>query len=233
MLALLALSAVGCARQVRVESESPGMLAPVVMPVSARYLPAGTDLYVQLDNRIDTRHSRVGDFFSATVRHAVYAQNGARVVPEGAKVYGRIAGLEDSDYPGEVAKIRLDFNRLAFGGRSYPFDARIAQTDLESFTEHRGLAPQVILVGTALGAALGAVFSGGEAGGILGGAVVGALAGTAFTYYRGDIEAGLPAGSRMTLRTTQPVALRAPYRATYRSSGSYQGRRTTTRRRPY
>jgi len=221
-LALLALSALGCGRTVRVESESAGTLVPVVMPTSSRFLPTGTDLYVQLDNRIGTRESRVGDFFSATVRHAVYAQNGARVVPAGAKVYGRVAELDDSDYPGEEVKIRLDFNRLAFGGRSYPLDAVISQTNLETSQERRGLSERVILISAALGAALGAAFSGGEIEGVLGGAAIGGAAGAVYTYARGDIEAALPAGSRMTLRTTRPIALRTAARAA-----------TTTRRRSY
>lgn len=220
-LSLLALSALGCARTVRVESESAGALVPVTMPASSRFLPTGTDLYVQLDNRVGTRESRVGDMFSATVRHAVYAQNGARVVPAGAKVYGRVADLDDSDYPGEAVKIRLDFNRLVFGGRSYPFDAVISQTNLETSQERRGLSERVILTAAAIGGVLGAVISGGDIGGIVGGAAIGGVAGAAYTYARGDIEAALPAGSRMTLRTTRPITLRPTARV------------ATTRRRSY
>lgn len=220
-LSLLALSMLGCARTVRVESEAGGALAPVVMPANSRVLPTGTDLYVQLDNRIDTRSSRVGDMFTATLRHPVYAVNGARVVPVGAKVYGRVAALDDSDYPGEEVRIRLDFNRLVFGGRSYPFDAVISQTNLETTQERRGLSERVILIAAAIGGVLGAVVSGGEIEGVLGGAAIGGAAGAVYTYTRGDIEAAVPAGSRMTLRTTQPVTLRTAARA------------TTTRRRTY
>jgi hypothetical protein len=213
-LSLLALSALGCARTVRVESESAGTVVPVVMPASSRFLPTGTDLYVQLDNRLDTRKGRVGDMFTATVRHAVYAQNGARVVPAGAKVWGRVADLDDSDYPGEEVKIRLDFNRLVFGGRSYPLDAVITQTNIETSTERRGLSERVILVAAAIGGVLGAVLTGGEIEGLLGGAALGGAAGAIYTYARGDIEAALPAGSRLTLRTTRPITLRSAARAT-------------------
>jgi hypothetical protein len=219
-LALLALTTAGCATNsgMRVESQAAGVIAPpVVMPLNARMLPTGVDLYVHLDNRVGTRESRIGDVFSATVRHAVYAQNGARVVPAGAKVYGRVTGLDDSDYPGEEARIRLDFNRLAFGGRSYPLEAVVTQTEVQTSQERRGLSERVILIGAALGAALGGVVSGGEVEGVLGGAAVGALAGTVLTFARGDVEMALPAGSRMTLRTTRPIALRSAARAsTYR-----------------
>jgi hypothetical protein len=215
-LSLLALSAVGCAQAVRVESESRGALAPVVMPTSARMLPRGTDLYVELDNRISTTRSRVGDPFSATVRHPVYAQNGARVVPAGAKIYGRVAGVDDSDHPGEAVRIRLDFNRLAFGGRSYPFDAVITQTNFETTRERRGLSERVILITAAIGGLIGALVSGGEIEGLLGGAAIGGVAGALYTYARGDIEGALPAGSRLTLRTTRPITLRAATTTTRR-----------------
>jgi len=210
-LALLALTAVGCAaRTTRIESQAAGVVVapPVVMPLNARMLPTGTDLYVRLDDRVGTRESRVGDTFSATVRHAVYAQNGARVVPAGAKVYGRVTALDDSDYPGEDTRIALDFNRLAFGGRTYPLEAVVTQTALERSRERHGLSERVILIGAALGAALGGVVSGGEIEGVLTGAALGAIAGTVFTFARGDVEAALPAGAHMTLRTTRPITLR-------------------------
>lgn len=222
-LSLLALSAVGCVptQPVRVESVSSGSLAPVVMPANARMLPTGSDVYVQIDRRIDTRSGRPGDVFSATVRHPVYALNGARVVPAGAKVYGRVLDLDDSDYPGEEAKIRLDFNRLVFGGRSYPFDAVISQTNLEIREEQGGISGRLVAISAAIGGVLGAIFSGGEAEWIFGGAAIGAGAGAIYSYTRGDVEAALPAGSRMTLRTTRPIVLRPPATA------------TTTRRRTY
>jgi hypothetical protein len=215
-LSLLALSALGCAREVRVESVSTGALAPVVMPVTSRMLPTGTDLYIELDHRIGTRESRVGDMFSATVRNPVYAQNGARVVPTGAKVYGRVATLDDSDYPGEVVRVGLDFNRLVFGGRSYPFDAVISQTAIETSQERRGLSERVILIAAAIGGVLGAVITGGDIAGIVGGAAIGGATGAVYTYTRGDIEAALPAGSRMTVRTTQPIVLRTAATTTRR-----------------
>jgi hypothetical protein len=219
-LALLALSAIGCARTVRVESESPGMLEPVMMPLNSRALPTGTDLYVALDHRIG-RETRIGDLFSATVRHAVYAQNGARVVPAGAKVYGRVAALDEPNFPGEPTAIRLDFNRLVFGGRSYPFDAQIASTNLDERVPARGFSERIVLVTTAIGALIGAVVSGGGVEGVLGGAAIGALGGVVYSYARGGSDVAMPAGSHMTLRTTRPIALRTAVRA------------TTTRRRSY
>jgi hypothetical protein len=137
----------------------------------------------------------------------VYAQNGRIVVPAGAKVYGRVMGLDDSDHPDEAAAIRLDFERLVFNGRSYPFEARITATDLQT-SRDRNVSGRDVVVGAAAGAVLGAIVGEGDLKKILGGAAIGAAAGTVIALGVGDTEATLPAGARMNVRTTQTVALR-------------------------
>jgi hypothetical protein len=210
-LAVAALGVLSCARAATVESEAGGTLEPVmstgVTPVNARTLPPGVDLELTLDQAIGTKHSRVGQEFSATVRNTVYAQNGRVVVPAGAKVHGRVTGLDDSDHPGEAAAIRLDFERLAFNGRSYPFEARITATNLET-SRDRKVGVGDVAVGAGAGAVLGAIIGEGDLRKILGGAAIGAAAGTVIALGVGDTEATLPAGARMNVRTTQTVALR-------------------------
>jgi hypothetical protein len=211
VLAVVAGATLGCARAATVESEAGGTLEPVmstgVTPVNARTLPSGVDLELTLDQSIGTKHSRVGQEFTATVRNNIHAQNGRVVVPAGAKVYGRVTGLDDSDHPGEAAAIRLDFERLSFGGRSYPFEARITATNLETSRDRR-VGVGDVAVGAAAGAVLGAIVGEGDLRKILGGAAIGAAAGTVIALGVGDTEATLPAGARMNVRTTQTVALR-------------------------
>ena len=210
-LAAASIAMLGCARAATVESEAAGTVEPVMStgatPVNARTLPAGVDLELSLDQAIGTKNSRVGQEFTATVRNTVYAQNGRVVVPAGAKVHGRVTGLDDSDHPGEAAAIRLDFDRLAFNGRSYPFEARITATNLET-SRDRNVSARDVAVGAAAGAVLGAIVGEGDLSKILGGAAIGAAAGTVIALGVGDTEATLPAGARMNVRTTQSVALR-------------------------
>src|ERR687895_61702 len=211
ILAIVTSATIGCARTATVESEAGGTMGPVmstgVTPVNASTLPSGVDLELTLDQRIGTKDSRVGQEFTATVQNTVYAQNGRVVVPAGAKVHGRVTGLDDSDHPGEAAAIRLDFERLAFNGRSYPFEARITATNLET-TRDRNVSGRDVAVGAAAGAVLGAIVGEGDLRKILGGAAIGAAAGTVIALGVGDTEATLPAGARMNVRTTQSVALR-------------------------
>ena len=62
-------------------------------------------------------------------------------------------------------------------------------------------------IGAAAGAVLGAVIGGGDVSKILGGAAIGAAAGTVISLGAGEVDAVLPAGSRMTLQTTQQIVM--------------------------
>lgn len=206
ILAIAALTATGaCARSSTVESA--GEVAPAAA-VSANSLPTGSVVTVTLDQPVGTKMSKVGDTFSATVVDAIVATNGQTVVPAGAKVYGKVTGLQDSDNVGQKAAIRLDFERINVNGVDRPFEANITATNLQMQKEEtRDETLKKAGIGAAAGAVLGAVIGGGDISKILGGAAIGAAAGTVISLGGGDVEAVLPAGSKMTLQTTQQVSM--------------------------
>lgn len=208
-LTVATLAAAGCGRQVSMATDTePLPEQPQVVPTDANAIPAGTRLEVTLDQSLGTRTSSVDDEFSATVRAPVVAQNGQVVVPAGAKVTGRVTGLQKSERAGQAAAIRLDFQRLTFGGRSYPFEARIVATDLEERSATRDETLRDAAAGAAAGAVLGAVIGEGELQSILIGGAIGAAAGTVISLGLGDVDAVLPAGTEMQVQATQLVALR-------------------------
>ena len=203
MAAVVASSA--CARTTTVESA--GEVATAT-PVNANSLPTGAVVNVTLDQPVGTKTSKVGDTFSATVVDAIVASNGQTVVPAGSKVYGKVTGLQDSDNATQKAAIRLDFERINVNGVERPFEANIATTELQSVKEEsRNETLKKAGIGAAAGAVLGAVLGGGDVSKILGGAAIGAAAGTVISLGGGDVEAVLPAGSKMTLQTTQQITL--------------------------
>ena len=204
--ALAAMAATGaCARTTTVEST--GDVAPAT-PVNATTLPTGSVVTVSLDQPVGTKTSKVGDTFSATVAEPIVASNGQTVVPAGSKVYGKVTGLQDSDNVGQKAAIRLDFERINVNGVERPFEANITATNLQTQKEEtRDETLKKAGIGAAAGAVLGAVIGGGDISKILGGAAIGAAAGTVISLGGGDVEAVLPAGSKMTLQTTQQVAM--------------------------
>jgi hypothetical protein len=206
MLALAALAATGaCTRPSTVSSG--GDVAVPSTPVNASSLPTGSVVTVTLDQQIGTKNSKVGDTFSATVSEAITASNGQTVVPAGSKVYGKVTGLQDSNNAGQKAAIRLDFERININGVERPFEANITTTSLETQgADTRNETLKKAGIGAAAGAVLGAVIGGGDVSKILGGAAIGAAAGTVISLGTGEVDAVLPAGSKMTLQTTQQVA---------------------------
>ena len=196
-----------CARQTRVEST--GDVAATSSPANSATLPSGSTLTVRLDQEIGTKSSKVGDTFTATVADPVVAQNGATVVPAGAKIHGKVTGLHSSGRVGDAAAITIDFDRIDINGRSHPFEAKVTATNLETRGgDTKNETIKKAGVGAAAGAVLGAVLSKGDLDKILLGGVLGAAAGTAISLGMGDVEGVLPAGTRMTLETTREVALR-------------------------
>jgi outer membrane lipoprotein SlyB len=197
----------GCARQATVEST--GDVAISSSPADARTLPSGTTLDIRLDQEIGTKSSKVGDSFSATVVNAVLATNGVTAVPAGAKVYGKVTGLDNSDRVGEPAAIRIDFERIDVNGVSRPLYAKVTATNLETRGgDTRNETLKKAGIGAAAGAVLGGILSGGDLDKILIGGAIGAAAGTVISLGVGDVEGVLPAGTTLQLQTTRTVALR-------------------------
>jgi hypothetical protein len=199
----LATLAGACSRATTVESA--GEVAPTTA-VNASSLPTGAVVNVTLDQQVGTKASKVGDEFSATVTDAIVASNGQTVVPAGTKVYGKVTGLQESNNAGQKAAIRLDFERININGTDRPFEANITATNLQTTGQDtRNETLKKAGIGAAAGAVLGAIVSGADLSAILGGAAIGAAAGTVISLGTGDVDAVLPAGSKMTLQTTQQV----------------------------
>lgn len=205
---VVALAATACQRGATVQSGGAVEPERAPIPATAATLPSGATMTVALDSELGTRQNRVGDNFSATVTHAIVAQNGETVVPAGAKVHGRVIGLQSSTRVGEQAYIQLEFDSLTYGNRRHEFSARVQETRLEERGAGRDETLQSAGVGAAAGAVLGAVLSGGSLRGILTGAAAGAAAGTVISLGTGDVEAVLPQGTQLRLETTQQISMR-------------------------
>jgi hypothetical protein len=196
-----------CARSPRVETAN-GEVATPVTPANARTLPAGAMMDLALDQQLGTRTSHTGDQFSATVATAVIAQNGRTAIPSGARVWGHVSGVTAANNATETAALVLDFDSLTFGARTYPYKANIVATNLQKQGASTSETVKSAAIGAAAGAVLGAVLSGADRDKILLGGGLGAVAGTAISLGRGGENAVLPAGSHLSVQTTQTVALR-------------------------
>jgi hypothetical protein len=193
----------GCSRPVQVVSA--GDVSGDVIPPTATALPVGTTLEVELDQPISATLTRVGDRFTAHVTKPVIAQDGGTVVPAGALVEGRVTGVEPSRDPTRPGLIRLDFESLRVGDRSYPFHASVEHTAIPGRSNEDLLKKAG--AGAAAGGVLGAII-GGDLKDIVVGGAIGAAAGSLISLGMDSAEARLPAGTRLTLRNSSRVALR-------------------------
>lgn len=204
---VVTLVAVTACAHPRVETANGDISTPGA-PADARSLPTGSTMDLTLDQQLGTQMSHVGDRFSASVANAIIAQNGRMAIPAGAKVWGHVTGVTPSTNATQQAALVLDFDSLTFNGRSYPFAANVTATNLETRGASTNETLKNAAIGAAAGAALGAVLSGADRDKILIGAGLGAVAGTAISLGTQGQNGVLPAGSHLTVQTTQTVALR-------------------------
>jgi len=191
--------------------QAPDYSAPAPEPGPARErsggmatLPSGSTFAVSLNQTLSTQTNQAGDDFTATVTQAVVGQNGAVVIPAGATVHGRVTSVAKSDHVGEAAVMNLAFESVSFGGRSYPLDATVQEAHPQRVTTNTvGRTAGRAAAGAAAGAVLSKILGGGS----VKGAIIGAAAGTAIAMGTADVNAVLPQGSTVVIRTDAPVSV--------------------------
>lgn len=185
-----------------VEPEPEPEPEPEVRMVS---IPAGTTFAVRLNETLSTGESQPGQEFTASLTDPIVAMDSRVVIPSGATVRGRVTAVEPSGRVGETALIKLAFEALSFAGQSYPLQATVVEANPERRTRQSvGQQAAKIGAGAAAGAVLGRII-GGDTRDAVKGAVAGAAAGTAIAMGTADVDAVLPSGSRMVVRTDAPI----------------------------
>jgi hypothetical protein len=194
------LSLVAC-RPAAVVTDGP--IAPAGT-VSATEVGPGTTMEVRLQQQIGVTTNQVGDTFTAEVVEPLRTPAGHEVIPAGTVVDGRISGLAPAA-EGRPAAVRVEFERIHINGQAHPFAARVIDTGARTVPD--AILSTEAAIGAAAGAALGLIIEGNLLS-ILVGGVLGAGVGTAIALGRGQVEPVLPAGTRLTLQTTDRVAIR-------------------------
>ncbi len=167
-------------------------------------LAAGSTMNLSLNQTLSTQTNQVGDGFTATVQQAVFGENGEVVIPAGATVHGRVTAVSKSNHVGEAAVISLAFESVAFGGRTYPLQATVEEAHPQRVTHNTvGRTAGRAAAGAAAGAILGKIMGGSS----VKGAIIGAAAGTAVALGTADVDAVLPQGSQVVIRTDAPVTV--------------------------
>jgi len=178
-----------------------GEVSSPATPATAHTLPEGTLMELALDQQLAAATSHTGDSFSATVANPVISLSGRPTVPAGAHVWGHVSGATSSSSATSLTVLVLDFDSLTYARRRYPFAANITSADVRK----QGSASSFESVRSG---AAGAVLSSADKTRVLRGAGLGAVPGTAISLGRSGDNGVLPAGSRLSVQTTQSVMLR-------------------------
>ncbi len=177
--------------------------------VVTRSVPAGTSVALRLNETLSTETNHAGDPFTARLAEPIMDADGTVLVPAGATVNGTVTGVQKSGRVGETAVIKLAFQSIEWGGHTYPMQASVLEANPQrSNRTSVGESAAKVAAGAAAGAILGKVL-GKSTSSTLKGAAIGAAAGTAIAMGTADVDAVLPAGSRLVIRLDEPVQVRA------------------------
>lgn len=178
-------------------------------------IPADTVISLRMDTGLNSRTSRVGDRFTATVTLPVHV-NGMTAIPAGATVHGHVTQVTPARRMSKSGTLAIDFDELVFPDGSRMKVAGVLTSDdpktreriddenrVSGRTENRG----AIFVGGGgiLGAVLGAVVGGGKGAAV--GGVVGAGIGVAGLLLTKGEEAEVPPGTPFGLQLRDALVL--------------------------
>ncbi|HKQ73987.1 MAG TPA: hypothetical protein VJ810_09820 [Blastocatellia bacterium] len=169
-------------------------------------IPTGTEIKIRLENEIDTKESRDGDRFTATVLSpSRYAD---------ATINGHIAKINESGKLTGKTKLALAFDRIRLrNGESGRMAAQVVRVYGEDSVKEvdeegnvkSGSKGKTTAVraggGAALGAIVGGIVGGGK--GAAAGAGIGAAVGAGSTYIQGSNKVKLDSGTEILIKTAR------------------------------
>ena len=166
-------------------------------------IAADSVIGLQVDTAVSTRTARVEDTVEARVTRDVLVADQV-AVPAGTRMLGSVVLVEKGGKIRDAARLGVRFHTLVLDDE---FQVPVVTETIYREGRSRGSDSIAKIGGAAVGGAiLGAIFGGGR-GAAIGGSI-GAAGGTAAALNNGEAEpAGLPPGTRLTVRLSRPVAV--------------------------
>ena len=163
-------------------------------------VPAGTEVAVRTNERIDSRDVVEGQTFSAQIEGDIRDTDGSVVIPRGSDVRLVTRRVESN------GDITLDVDSITVAGRRY----RVSTANEELQNRREGIGGnertgKFVGGGAVLGAIIGAIAGGGKGAAI--GAATGAGAGAATQIITRGKEVHVPAESVIRFRLDSPLRL--------------------------
>ena len=162
-------------------------------------IPSGALVRVRINQGLDTKHTKPGTLFDATVLNDVVA-DGEVAIPRGASVQGVVVDSKNSGNLGGKGELALQLNQVTLSGRTYPV---ISDEWTQNGRDKTGQTVGNAIGLGAFGALIGAVAGGGPGAAI--GAAAGGAAGVGASAASGGARVAIPAEAILTFHLTQPA----------------------------
>lgn len=191
------------------QAQNPTQNAPAANTAVIDEVGAGTEIHAALDTPLSSKTSRAGDRFTATVSDPVRANNGAVVIPTGARLEGEVAEAEDEKTMAALKdkpKLNLRFRDVVLpSGQTVPLTATLVSVHDSGKNAKRGATGAQVESG-ANGRDPNAVGAGRSFGGPIKGLAIGTLSGGGYVIATNGKDVRLPAQAGMLIRVDQPLS---------------------------
>lgn len=182
---------------------APGQPGAPVQPVNLT-VPAGTELAVRINERIDVKHAAPGEHFSGEIVEPVI-RDGNLLIPRGTPVRGRIDAAHRRGHFKGRSILELRLVSMTLNGNEYGLDTR----DTMRTKKGKGKRTAGLIGGmTGAGMLIGGLASGGV--GLAIGGASGAGAGTLLAGATGNRDIVIPAESIVHFRLADQLVVQNP-----------------------
>lgn len=184
-------------------SPIPAPSGPTITAVPLKVtIPAGTNLSIRIDQRIDVKTSRSGDGFTGEIVDPVLAGDNRVLLPKGTQVAGVVDAAHRRGHFKGRSVLSLRLTSLTLNGTQYPLESR----DLARSKKGKGKRSAAITGGGAgLGMLVGGLTSGGT--GLAIGGLAGGGAGTAVAGLTGNRDLDIPVESVLKFRLAEDLTV--------------------------
>ncbi|HEY2171562.1 MAG TPA: hypothetical protein VGJ30_18195 [Candidatus Angelobacter sp.] len=187
------------------QAVNPTQNAPAPNTAVIDEIGAGTEIHAALDTPLFSKTAKPGDRFTASVSDPVRANNGAVVIPAGARVEGEVAESEDEKTLAALKdkpKLSLRFRDVVLPtGQTLPLTATLVSVHDTSSKSPRKSVPE-----GGKSNAIGASTMGRNVGGPIKGLAIGTLSGGGYVVATNGKDVRLPAQAVMLIRVDQPLS---------------------------
>ncbi len=188
------------------------LTASVIVPAGANSIPEGTKLIVELESRLSSKESRIGDRFRTRTSTPVVDEEGRTLVPAGTIIEGSIVDAQPAKRRRRSGVIQLTFENMRLeNDRLIPIRGRptnAEENDQNRFDDEGNVKTPSTKKGALkiAGASAGAgIAIGAAAGGALAGAGIGAVAGLTIALLMKGSDVVIEPGHLFALELIQPL----------------------------